>query len=159
MKEIDEKERELLNMLQQGDMCVPRTTRLAHKLKMPTTTLHSKLKKLEKEGAIRGYRAEIDPKKVGKGLTIFAVIKVVYEKVYHSKESQEDFGSRLAKIPGVVEVHSCSGGWDYLIKLKVKDAEEYAQIAQARILPLGAIEKLESYVAYLTYNETPEIRL
>lgn len=159
MKDIDEKERELLNLLQKGDLCVPRTTRLAHKLQIPITTLHSKLKKFERDGVVKGYRAILDGKKVGKGMIVFAVIKVNYEKTYYSKESMEDLGTRLAKIPEILEVHSCSGDWDYLIKVKVKDSDEYANIAQKKILPLGGIQKLESYVSYITFKETSEIRL
>lgn len=159
MKELDEKERELLNLLQKGDFCVPRATRLAHKLQIPTTTLHSKLKKLEQQGIIRGYKAELDGKKVGKGMVIFAVIKVNYEKTYYSKESMEDLGARLAKIPEILEVHTCSGDWDYLIKVKLRDSDEYADLAQKKILPLGGIQKLESYVSYVTFKETSEIRL
>ena len=159
MKELDEKERQLLNLLQKGNLCVPRTTRLAHSLQIPTTTLHSKLKKLESSGVIRGYKAEIDGKKAGKGMIIFAVIKVNYEKTYYSKESMEDLGLRLAKIPEILEVHTCSGDWDYLVKIKVKDQEEYAKIGQDKILPLGGIQKLESYVSYITFKETSEILL
>lgn len=159
MKELNEKERELLNLLQDGKMCVPRTTRLAHKLQIPTTTLHSKLKKLEKEGVIKGYKAEIDSKKVGRGLVIFSVIKVDYEKVYTNKEGIEDFGARLAKIPEILEVHSCSGDWDYLIKVKVKDSDDYARVAGNKILPLGGIQKIESHVSYIVSKETSGIKL
>lgn len=159
MKELDEKERQLLNLLQEGSLCVPRTTRLAHKLQIPTTTLHSKLKKLENDGIIKGYRADIDGKKVGKGMIIFAVIKVNYEKVYHGKAAMEDFGARLAKIPEILEVHSCSGDWDYLIKVKAKDADEYAKVAQSKILSLGGIQKLESYVSYITFKENSQMKL
>ncbi|VVB60177.1 putative HTH-type transcriptional regulator [uncultured archaeon] len=159
MKELDEKERQLLNLLQEGTLCVPRITRLAHKLQIPTTTLHSKLKKLENDGVIKGYKAELDGKKIGKSMIVFAVIKVNYEKVYHNKDAMEDFGMRLAKIPEILEVHSCSGDWDYLIKVKIKDADEYAKVAQNKILPLGGIQKLESYVSYVTFKETSEIKL
>jgi|GEM_PF-1402902 len=159
MKEIDEKERELLNLLQKGDLCVPRTTRIAHALQIPTTTLHSKLKKLEACGIIRGYKVEIDGKKAGKSMIVFAVIKVNYEKTYYSKESMEALGARLAKIPEILEVHSCSGDWDYLVKVKVKDQDEYAKVAQDKILPLGGIQKLESYVSYVVFKESSEIVL
>ncbi len=104
-------------------------------------------------------RAEINGKKVEKGFVIFAVIKVNYEKTYYSKESMEDFGARLAKISEILEVHSCSGDWDYLIKVKVKDSDEYAKVAQNKILPLGGIQKLESHVSYITFKETSEIKL
>lgn len=159
MKELDEKERELLNLLQDGNLCVPRTTQLAHKLKIPTTTLHSKLKKLEQNGIIKGYKAEIDSKKIGKNMIIFAVVKVNYEKVFYSKAAQEDFGSKLAKIPEILEVHSCSGDWDYLIKVKVKDQDEYARVVHDKIFTLIGIQKLESYVSYITFKETSQIKL
>ncbi|MEA3343086.1 MAG: Lrp/AsnC family transcriptional regulator [archaeon] len=159
MKELDKTDKSILNLLQDRKMCVPRTTKIAHKMQIPTTTLHSRLKNLEKTGVIKGYQAVLDPKKAGAKVTIFAVVKVVYEKVYSDEKVLSDFGSKLAAIPEVLEVHACSGDWDYLIKLKVRDTEEYRSILGNKILPLGGIEKVESAVAYWTFKEETRINV
>ncbi|MDD5317213.1 MAG: Lrp/AsnC family transcriptional regulator [Candidatus ainarchaeum sp.] len=159
MEKLDATDRELLKLLQKGDMCKPGSTKLAHRLKAPITTVHSKLKRLEKLGVIKGYPAAVDGKKVGAGLTIFTVLKVNYAVRYKSGESIRKFGEELSRIPEVLELHSCSGDWDYLIKLKVKDSDDYARIGSEMILPLGGIERMESYIAYITHKESSAVPL
>jgi len=156
---LDEIDRKILNLIQRGDLCTPRVSKIASIMGLPTTTVHSRLKNLEKKKAIIGYQGIIDSKKVGTKVTIFAVIKVRYEKVYYNRKVMEEFGKKLASIPEVQEVHACSGDWDYLIKLKVKSVEDYYRIASEKILPLGGIEKLMSYTAYNTMKETAEVRV
>jgi DNA-binding Lrp family transcriptional regulator len=156
---LDEDDKKLLNIIQRGDLCIPRTTKIAHLLHLPTTTVHAKLKRLEREKVIKAYKPIIDAKSVGFGLTVFSLIKARYEEIYKDKKTIEDFGKKLASIPQIQEVYSCSGDWDFLIKLKVNSYEEYGEIATNKILPLGGIQRLESYVVALTHKETSEIKV
>ena len=71
----------------------------------------------------------------------------------------EGFGEKLAKIPEVQEVHVCSADWDYFLKVKAKDSDDYRRIATEEILPLGGIEKSMSYISYGCFKETPEVKI
>jgi Lrp/AsnC family leucine-responsive transcriptional regulator len=154
MVELDKTDRQLLALVQKGDMCKPSTTTLAHRLGLPTTTVHNRLRRLEKDGIVAGYHASVDAKKAGKEMTVFTVVKVIYPQTYSDMKKVAEFGKKLAAIQEVQEVHVCSGDWDYLLKVKAKNSVDYYQIATNKILPLGGIEKLMSYVAYETVKET-----
>lgn len=153
-KKIDEIDKKILNVLQSGNFAVPKITEIAKILGLPPATVHTRIKKLQETKTIVGYPAVIDPKKVGKDLTIFLILKVAYSKHYSGSRPIQEFAKNLAKIPEVLEIHNCSGDWDYFIKLKVKDTEDYHRIITYDILPLGGIEKAESIVVYQTPKET-----
>jgi Lrp/AsnC family leucine-responsive transcriptional regulator len=159
MKKLDDTDRRILNIVQRGDSCVPRVNKIAKELGIPTATAHSRLKKLRHEGIIKGYHGLLDAKKVDKNLTIFTILKVVYSQRYSGKTSMTDFAEKLRQIPEVMEIYSCSADWDYLLKLKVKDTEDYNRVLTEELLPLGGIDKSESVVAYGNYKETPAIPL
>jgi len=159
MARLDDADKRVLELLQRGDMCKPSATKLARALGVPVTTIHSKLKKLEDNDYITGYQAILDSKKAGINLTLFVIIKVKYEEAYAGKKELESFGEKLAKIPEVQEVHTCSGDWDYLIKVKAKDPNDYYRIGSERILPLGGIERMESYTSFKQFKENPRIIL
>jgi len=156
---LDEDDKKLLNLIQRGDLCIARMTKIAHLLHLPTTTVHAKLRRLEKDKIIKGYKAVVDSKSVGKGLIVFALIKAKYDQIYKDKKTIEDFGKKLATIPQVQGVYSCSGDWDFLIKLNVSSYEEYGEIATNEILPLGGIERLESYVVAFLHKDIFDIKI
>ena len=122
LKPIDKK---LLNLIQEKNACTPRITMLAHKLGLPTSTVQTKLKKFEKQGVIKGYSAELDPDKLDRKLVAFKFAGKKFKKV----SDLDEFGKKLAKIPEVQEVHFLVGEWDYIVKMRVKDEEEYTKIA------------------------------
>ncbi len=154
MENLDIIDKKILNALQRGDLTVPKITEIAKILDLPPATVHTRVKKLQENKIIEGYPAIVNSNKVGKDLTIFLILKVVYSKHYSGSQPIKDFAKNLAKIPEVLEIHNCSGDWDYFIKLKVKDTEDYHRIITYEVLPLGGIEKAESVVVYQTLKET-----
>lgn len=158
MNKLDDRDKKILNLVQRGDRCVPRINKVAKELNIPAATVHSRLKRLCKEGIIKGYQASVDPKKVDRKLTVFTILKVVYSQRYSGKTSMMDFAEKLKSVPEVMEIFSCSADWDYLLKLKVKDTEDYNRVLTEELLPLGGIEKSESIVVYGTYMESLKIK-
>ena len=122
LKDIDKK---LLNLIQEQDMCVPRVTKIAHKLGLPTSTVQSKLKAFQKEGIIKGYSAFLDGAKVGKG---FVAYKFAGKK-FQKETDLEEFGKKLAKIPEIQEVRFIVGDWDYVCKMRLRDEAHYTEIS------------------------------
>ena len=151
------KDAELLNLLQRGDMCVPSATKLARALGLPVTTVHSKLKALQEKGLIKGYQAIIDNKKVDKGMIVFNVVKIHYPSAWPERKGLEDKWKLFAKIPEVQGVYTCSGDWDYLLKVVVKDQDEYYRVSTEKILPVGDIERSESKVVYKSFKDSAKV--
>ena len=156
---MDDIDREILRLLQEDGFCGPKVTDIAKKLRTTPATISRRLKKLEKERAIKGYSAELDPKQFDEGLTNLVVLKMDYAMGYSNPEKNRLTAEKLASIPEVKEVHICGGDWDYLIKVRVKDADAYYNLSQNVILPMGGVERSESFVAYRTFKDTNKVKL
>lgn len=123
--ELSEVDKKLLNLVQEETMAVPRVTMLAHKLRLPTSTVKTKLNKFEKLGIIKGYSAIIVPEKVGRGLVAFKF----GAKKFREPDELNKIGEKLARIPEVEEVYFAVGEWDYITKMRLKDEKEYTEVA------------------------------
>jgi DNA-binding Lrp family transcriptional regulator len=122
LKETDKK---MLNLLQNGDLCVPRTTRLAHMVGLPPSTVHERLKLLQKEGYLGGYSVDLNPKKLEKDFVVFMMGQMQLTKLREQKNYAEEVGNLVAKLPFVEEVYFIAGEWDIMCKMRCKDKEDY----------------------------------
>jgi Lrp/AsnC family leucine-responsive transcriptional regulator len=100
-------------------------------------------KRLESEGVIRGYRAILDRKTVGLGLTVFAEIRA--EK--HSKECAQMYQDALAAMPEVVSCHMVSGQADFLAEIVVPDLQTYERFLTEKLLVLPRVADVRSNFA------------
>ena len=120
------KDKKILDFLQKDDLCVPRITKIAHKLQLPTSTVQAKINKMQKEGIIKGFSAILDPEKLDKGYVAFVLGQA---KLGHEVDLDKA-AKQLVKISHVQEVFFITGDYDYLVKLRVKDKEEYYKVIQ-----------------------------
>lgn len=117
MKDIAPK---LIKLFKEG-YCTPQISRIAKKIKEPSTTIHYNIKKLEKEGKIKVYKAVFDYKKINEGHCMYVFINL----------SKEDYGDperiakELAKDDKVESIDICTGDHELLVKLRTKDINEY----------------------------------
>jgi len=102
-----------------------------------------RIKRLEAEGVIRGYRAVLDRKTVGLGLTVFVEIRV--EK--HSKENARLHQESLAAMPEIVSCHMVSGTADFLAEVVVPDLAAYERFLTERLLALPMVADVRSNFA------------
>lgn len=135
MKNIAEK---LIRMLKSGN-CTPQISGIAKTLKEPSTTIHYNIKRLEKEGAIRTYKAVFDYKKINEGFCVFVLISISPDEY----GNPERIGNELSKHPQVESVDICTGNWEIIIKVRVKDEEEYYNLLKTVISRKG-INKIVS---------------
>ena len=117
MKDITGK---LVNLFKSG-FCTPQIARIAKKLKEPSTTIHYNIKKLEKEGDIKAYKAVFDYKKIGEGHCTFVLVNVSPEKY----GDPEDVVRELAKNPRVESIDIVTGEYELIMKLRSKDVDDY----------------------------------
>lgn len=128
--------------LLEGGYCTPQIARLARKLKKPSTTLHYNINKLEEE-AIKTYKAVFDYKAIGKGFTSYLLISLSEE----SYSNPEQIGARLAKNSQVESVDICTGDYELVIKVRVKDQEEYYAFIK-HLLASGDIRNTKSLISF-----------
>lgn len=157
MKGLKEDDKELLNLLQDDNACVPRITTLAHKLGLPTSTVKTKIDKLVKEGYVRGFSADLEPEKVGRGFTVFISAYVPLKK---ELDHVEDVAKEVSKIPEVLEIYYVSGEWDYLLKLRVRDREEYVRVVKGIGQTIGEFGgRAKGIVAYKALKDTRKLQV
>ncbi|MBZ9992865.1 Lrp/AsnC family transcriptional regulator [Mesorhizobium sp. BH1-1-4] len=101
-----------------------------------------RVKKLQAEGFITGYSAQIDVSKLGQTLTIFTEVTLKH----HQQNDFARFLTAIQKVDSVIECHLISGGYDYLVKFVTAGISEYQTIME-RLLELDiGIDKYFSFV-------------
>lgn len=101
-----------------------------------------RVKRLQAEGYITGYSAQINIAKLGQSLTVFTEITL-------RNHRQIDFARFLAaveKLDAVVECHLVSGGYDYLVKFMTGGISEYQAIMERLVEMEIGIDKYFSFV-------------
>ena len=76
---------------------------------------------LERDGVIKGYRAVIDPAKVGIGFVAYVTVGLNS----HTKAAQEAFERAIARAPEVRECHNVTGTVEYLLRVEAADLADY----------------------------------
>ena len=145
---LDKIDKDILRELQVD--AKQKTYQLSKKLNIPRTTIHNRIRKLEKEGVIKNYKAIVDPKKLNKKLTVLIGIVTGLEA------GSREVASKLAKIPHVEEVYIISGQFDILVKVRLRDTDELAKLIfslESGLRSLHGITKTESMIVLGTENE------
>ena len=113
--EIDAVDRAIVSRLQRDGRIA--NVELADAISLSPSACLRRVRALEGDGIISGYRAEIDRTRAGLGLTVFIALKV--EK--HSQETSSRIESALTAIPAIVACHVVSGNADFLVEAVVPD--------------------------------------
>jgi DNA-binding Lrp family transcriptional regulator len=156
MSEISEKDLEILRILQ--DNCRLRAKEISRKIQTPISTVFAKTKRMEKEGIIKGYKAILDPSRLGRGATAFVL--VTFEHLTNSAgtgPSQRDVAKEIAKLKEVQEVHIITGDWDLLLKVKAKGMDEIGRLLIDKIRLIKGVKKTLTCMAFQTEKETTDI--
>ena len=106
------------------------------------------MRRLEKTGAIRGYRALIDPAAVGRSLRVFAGVRLVR----HARADVVAFERAVVRLPEVVHSHHVTGNYDYLLQVEVADLPAYEDFHANRLASLPSVAMVTSYVTMKTLS-------
>ena len=126
---------------------------LARKVGLTPTPCIERIKRLEREGYIRGYTAQLDPDRMGAGLIVFVQIRLVRT----SKEGFDDFQRAVVQLPEVQECYLVSGSFDYLIKARVADMAAYREFLGDTLLTLPGVHESTSIAVMEVVKETLSI--
>ena len=142
--ELDEKDLQVLDELKEN---AKRTTsQISKRIGIPITTVHNRIKKLEKLGIIKNYTVKIDYKKLGKGITAYITATVIYMLPSGIKVSQEDVAKHVKRLAGVESVELMTGGTDLLIQIRVKDIDELNEFVIHKLRNVEGIDKTQTMV-------------
>jgi len=142
LNDMDEKDKRILALLRKD--AKQRVSQLAKKAGLPTTTVHNRIKRMEKGGIIRGYTVIPDYKKIGKAIT--AYILITFERTPDKKYSQKDLAKRLKSFDEVEEVDIVTGETDIVIKVRVGDIDELDNLIINRLRSLPGVDKTRTMI-------------
>ncbi|MEO8859141.1 MAG: Lrp/AsnC family transcriptional regulator [Burkholderiaceae bacterium] len=104
------------------------------------TTCWSRIKRLEAEGVIKRYTADLNRAKLGWQDTV--IVQLTLDS--HTDESLYEFGQTLATIPEVLEAYLISGDYDYVIRIAVKNTRDYERLLREKLYKIPGIRHSKS---------------
>ncbi|GME41204.1 MULTISPECIES: Lrp/AsnC family transcriptional regulator [unclassified Pantoea] len=113
---------------------------LAEKINVSASPSWRKVRKLEEDGVIQGYRAVLDRKKIGLGVMVF--IRVVIDS--HSEAEARKFEEEVTSLEDVVACYSIGGDADFLLQVVASDLDSYADFAMSVVRRLPGIKEMQS---------------
>lgn len=135
---VDVKDKKLLVLLQND--AKKTTKQLAHELDLSVTAVFERIKKLEKQYIIKKYVALINPEKIQKNFIVLCHVKLVQ----HKKEYISQFEKEITQFPEVLECFHVSGDYDYILKICVRDIQEYREFMVSKLTNLQHIASTQS---------------
>ena len=143
---MDNKDERIIEVLKENSKLS--TQQISKKTSIPITTVHNRIKKLEKEGVIKNYTVVLDNKKIGKDISAYILINVDYKLLKEIKSTQYELTIKLKKHPCVEEVATVTGGTDILIKARVKDIDELNGLITKYIRNLEGVDRTQTLVFF-----------
>ncbi|SFO08544.1 DNA-binding transcriptional regulator, Lrp family [Candidatus Pantoea varia] len=113
---------------------------LAEKINVSASPCWRKVRKLEEDEVIQGYRAVLDRKKIGLGVMVF--IRVVIDS--HSEAEARKFEEEVTALEDVVACYSIGGDADFLLQIVALDLDSYADFAMSVVRRLPGIKEMQS---------------
>ncbi len=143
-QEFDRIDRRILEVLQENGRLS--NVELAERVALSPSPCLRRVKRLEDEGVIAGYRAVLDRRRVGLGLTVLVEIKIAR----HSRDNATLHHKALAALPEIVSCHMVSGAADFVAEVVVRDLDAYEQVLTEKLLALPDVSDIRSNFAIRT---------
>ncbi len=140
MTKIDEKDRQILRVLS-TDGRISNLDLAARVSLSPSATLR-RVQALEAAGVIAGYRAVLDPGKLGLGFVAYMTVGLSV----HTKSAQEAFERAMRAAPEVRECHNVTGAVEYLLRVEAADLPDYKRFHTDVLGALPQVATITTYV-------------
>ena len=119
---------------------------LADKIGLSPSPCLRRVKRLEREGYIEGYRAALRRERIGLGFSVFIGVKIDG----HTNERALQFEKAVVAMPEVVACHLVSGEADYFLEVVVPDLGDYQRFLVGKLLNLPIVREVRSNIAIQT---------
>ncbi|MDX2031594.1 MAG: Lrp/AsnC family transcriptional regulator [Blastocatellia bacterium] len=134
---------QILNILQANAQTT--NAEIARRVGLAPSAVLERVRKLEEAGVIRGYVTDIDPARMGFGLTAFVFVRT---------NCGENIDRALTAIPEVLEVHDVAGEDCYLLKVRAESTEALGRLLREKLKSIPEITSTRTTVALKTLKET-----
>ena len=130
-------------------------TDLATLVHLSITACTERVRRLEREGFIRGYYAELDPRLLGQ--TLLAYVQVQLNTT--TPDVFERFKDAMMASEEVLECHMVGGGFDYLLKIRVRDMTAYRKFLGEQVAGVHGVMQTHTYFVMEEVKSTHTIAI
>ena len=141
---LDEIDRRILGVLQAD--CKVALARVGEQVGLSAPAVVERVKKLEQEGYIKGYHAQLDARRLGLDVTAFISVWTSHPRVI------KDFDRQLAEFEDVLECHHVTGDPTLLLKVKTRNTQSLERLISS-LRSLSGVERTETNVVLSTLVE------
>jgi DNA-binding Lrp family transcriptional regulator len=135
---MDDIDRKILAIVQSDGRAT--ITEIAQAVSLSVSPCHRRLRALEADGTIRGYRAVVDP--VALGLTFQALVFVTMRQ--EDRETLLGFEDAVGQVPEIVQAQRLFGDPDYLLRVATADLSAYQRLEDDVLSALPGVQRLNS---------------
>jgi Lrp/AsnC family leucine-responsive transcriptional regulator len=128
---------------------------LAERVSLSPSACLRRVQRLEAEGVISGYAAQVDPQAVGLGLQAFVRVQLAK----HEASAIERFVAHVGEWEEVVACHALTGDMDYLMHVYVADLEHFSRFLLDRLLNASGVADVNSSFVLRTVKRSPSLPL
>ena len=125
-------------------------TDLARVVGLSKSPTQARLKRLAAAGVITGYRAQIDPIRLGQDHVSFVEVRLQDTR----ETALAAFNAAVLKVPEIEQAHMIAGNFDYLLKIRTQSMSDYRRVLAERISTLPFVANTSTYVAMEAVKET-----
>lgn len=138
---LDKLDRDLLRALQADGRLS--NAELAQRIGLSPSACFRRLQRLEAQGVIAGYAAELDGEAIGKPTTVFIEVTLASQV----STALDAFERAVAACDDVLECHLMSGDFDYLLRVAVADMRDYERVHRQRIAAFPHVARIRTAFA------------
>lgn len=123
---------------------------LARRIGLSKSPTQARLKRLESEGIITGYRAMLDPIRLGLDHVAFVEVRLTDTR----EKALAEFNAAVRKVPEIEQAHMIASNFDYLLKVRTGSMTEYRAVLAEKISSLPHVASTSTFVAMEAVKET-----
>ncbi|HEY8351530.1 MAG TPA: leucine-responsive transcriptional regulator Lrp [Sphingomonadales bacterium] len=152
-KPLDRIDMKILRILQQQGRIS--NVDLAKEVGLSATPCLERVRRLEREGYILGYRAILNPDRLNASL--IAMVEVRLDRT--TTQALDEFNAAVRRIDEIMECHMVGGGFDYLMKIRLPDMASYRRFLGEKLAALPGVSQTHTYVVMEEVKATTALPL
>lgn len=129
--------------------------KLAENVNLSATAVLARVQKLAKDGFILGYEAKLNPEMLNASFVVF--VEILLDKT--TPNILDEFSGAITQYPEIVECHMISGGFDFLVKIRCANMEEFRKISGQVLWQLPGVKETRSYPVMEVIKESSKVYL
>ncbi|MEQ8482306.1 MAG: Lrp/AsnC family transcriptional regulator [Hoeflea sp.] len=144
---LDDFDRKLLGLLQKDGRLT--NNDLSQRINLSASQCSRRRSRLEQEGFIRGYRADLDREKLGVGIVNLITVTLAT----HNRDNAQRFARLIGGLPEVLEAYSLTGEMDYILKVVTPDLRGLSAFVSDVLLPHESVQHVKTAIVLDTLKE------